>query len=58
MSKSKNNVIDIFASEKELKKQIQSIKTDSTALEEPKDWKNCNLLKYIALLEMLIKSKR
>ena len=31
MSKSKNNVIDIFASEKELKKQVQSIKTDSVS---------------------------
>ena len=50
MSKSKNNVIDIFASEKELKKQIQSIKTDSTALEEPKDWKNCNLFKLYSLI--------
>jgi len=50
MSKSKNNVIDIFASEKELKKQIQSIKTDSTALEEPKDWKNCNLFRIYSLI--------
>ena len=50
MSKSKNNVINIFASEKELKKQIQSIKTDSTALEEPKDWKNCNLFKIYSLI--------
>lgn len=50
MSKSKNNVINIFASEKELKKQIQSIKTDSTALENPKDWKNCNLFKIYSLI--------
>jgi tryptophanyl-tRNA synthetase len=50
MSKSKNNVIDIFASENELKKQIQSIKTDSTALKEPKDWKNCNLFKIYSLI--------
>ena len=50
MSKSKNNVIDIFASEKELKKQVQSIKTDSTALEKPKDWKNCNLFKIYSLI--------
>ena len=50
MSKSKNNIIDIFASEKELKKQIQSIKTDSSALEEPKDWKNCNLFKIYSLI--------
>ena len=50
MSKSKNNVIDIFASEKELKKQLQSIKTDSTGLEDPKDWKNCNLFKIYSLI--------
>ena len=50
MSKSKNNVIDIFASEKELKKQVQSIKTDSTGLEDPKDWKNCNLFKIYSLI--------
>ena len=50
MSKSKNNVINIFAPEKELKKQIQSIKTDSTALENPKDWKNCNLFKIYSLI--------
>ena len=50
MSKSKNNIIDIFASENELKRQIQSIKTDSTALEEPKDWKNCNLFKIYSLI--------
>ena len=35
---------------KELKKQIQSIKTDSTALEKPKDWKNCNLFKIYSLI--------
>ena len=43
MSKSKNNIINIFADEKILKKQVQSIKTSSTPLEVPKDWKNCNL---------------
>ena len=50
MSKSKNNIIDIFAPEKELKKQIQSIKTDSTSLEKPKNWKNCNLFKIYSLI--------
>lgn len=50
MSKSKNNVINIFASEKDLKKQIQSIKTDSSTIESPKDWKNCNLFKIYSLL--------
>ncbi|MGE0589582.1 MAG: tryptophan--tRNA ligase [Cyclobacteriaceae bacterium] len=37
MSKSYGNIIDIFLSEKELKKQIMSIVTDSTPLEEPKN---------------------
>ena len=50
MSKSKNNVINVFASEKELKKQIQLIKTDSTPLENPKDWRNCNLFKIYGLI--------
>ena len=50
MSKSKNNIIDIFASEKELIKQIQSIQTDSTELEKPKNWKTCNLFKIYKLM--------
>ena len=37
MSKSYNNYIDIFAPEKELKKVILSIQTDSTPLEQPKN---------------------
>jgi len=37
MSKSRANTINIFAPEKELKKQIMSIETDSKSLEEPKD---------------------
>lgn len=37
MSKSYGNIIDIFLPEKELKKQIMSIKTDSTPIEEPKN---------------------
>jgi tryptophanyl-tRNA synthetase len=37
MSKSYNNIIDIFLPEKELKKQIGSIVTDSTPMEAPKD---------------------
>ena len=50
MSKSKNNVIDIFLDEKQLKKQISAIKTDSLLLEASKDWKNCNLFKLYKLL--------
>tara|TARA_Y100000739_G_scaffold213627_1_gene206773 strand:- start:9084 stop:10064 length:981 start_codon:yes stop_codon:yes gene_type:complete len=50
MSKSKNNIINIFADEKILKKQVQSIKTSSTPLEVPKDWKNCNLFNIYKLI--------
>jgi tryptophanyl-tRNA synthetase len=37
MSKSKGNLIDVFAPEKELKKQVMGILSDSKSLEEPKD---------------------
>ncbi len=37
MSKSYGNTITMFASKKELKKQVMSIVTDSTPLEEPKN---------------------
>ncbi len=50
MSKSKNNIINIFLDEKPLKKQISAIKTDSLPLEASKDWKNCNLFKIYNLL--------
>lgn len=43
MSKSYGNTIDIFSDAKTLKKQTSSIVTDSTPLEEPKEWKNCNI---------------
>ena len=42
MSKSRGNIINIFLDDKKLRKQIMSIKTDSTPLEDPKDWKTCN----------------
>ena len=50
MSKSKGNIIDIFLPEKELKKQIMTIKTDSTPLELPKDYESCNVFKIIKLI--------
>ncbi len=37
MSKSKHNTIDIFLPEKELRKQIMSIQTDSISIKEPKN---------------------
>jgi len=43
MSKSKGNTINIFQTDKKLRKQIMSIDTDSTPLEEPKDPDTCNV---------------
>ena len=37
MSKSRNNTINIFLTDKKVRKQIMGIKTDSLALEEPKN---------------------
>ena len=50
MSKSKNNIINIFASENELKKQIKSIETDSKELDSPKEWRTCNLFNIYKLI--------
>jgi len=50
MSKSYNNYIDIFLSEKELKKNVNSIITDSTPLEEPKNPDTCNVFKLYSLI--------
>ncbi|MEM9363239.1 MAG: tryptophan--tRNA ligase [Bacteroidota bacterium] len=37
MSKSKGNIIDIFQTDKKLRKQVMGIVTDSTPMEDPKD---------------------
>jgi tryptophanyl-tRNA synthetase len=50
MSKSKGNIINIFLPEKQLRKQIMKIQTDSTPLEDPKNPDTCNLF---ALYELL-----
>jgi len=50
MSKSYNNTIDIFLPDKSLRKQIMNIKTDSTPLEEPKDFNNCIVYKLYSFL--------
>lgn len=50
MSKSKGNTIILFQSDKELKKQIMSIETDSTPLEEPKDPDTCKVFAIFKLL--------
>ncbi|MFH0960638.1 MAG: tryptophan--tRNA ligase [Pseudomonadota bacterium] len=43
MSKSYGNTIEIFLDEKNLKKKVMSIKTDSTPVDKPKDPEDCNL---------------
>lgn len=45
MSKSYNNFINIFLPEKELKKSVMGIVTDSTPLEKPKNPDTCNVFK-------------
>jgi len=50
MSKSRNNIINIFLDDKKLRKQIMGIQTDSTALEAPKDWRTCNCFAIYNLL--------
>ncbi|MFN6039896.1 MAG: tryptophan--tRNA ligase, partial [Bacteroidota bacterium] len=56
MSKSYNNFINIFLPEKELKKKIGEIVTDSKALEEAKDPDSCNVFsiyKVVATPELV-----
>ena len=50
MSKSYNNFIDIFLTDKKLRKQIMDIQTDSVSLEDPKDTANCNVFNLYSLL--------
>ncbi|MCP9199349.1 tryptophan--tRNA ligase [Gramella sp. GC03-9] len=50
MSKSKNNTINIFQTDKKLRKQIMGIETDSTPLEDPKDTETCNVFALYKLL--------
>ena len=50
MSKSRNNFINIFLDDKKLRKQVMRIETDSTPLEEPKDWVTCNCFSIFSLL--------
>lgn len=50
MSKSRNNFIDIFLPEKQLRKQVMSILTDSKGLEEPKDPETCHIFAIYKLL--------
>jgi tryptophanyl-tRNA synthetase len=50
MSKSTNNIINIFLDDKALRKQIMSIETDSTPLEEPKNTETCKIFAIYKLL--------
>lgn len=50
MSKSRNNIINIFQEDKPLRKQVMSIETDSTPLEEPKNPDTCNVFAIYKLL--------
>ncbi len=50
MSKSKNNMINIFLPDNDLRKQIMSIKTDSKTIEEAKNPESCNVFKLFSLL--------
>lgn len=50
MSKSRNNFIDIFLEDKKLRKQVMSIETDSTPLEEPKNPDTCKVFAIYSLL--------
>ena len=43
MSKSAKNIINIFETDKALRKQVMSIETDSTPLEEPKNPDTCKI---------------
>jgi len=50
MSKSYGNTIDIFQTDKALRKNIMAVVTDSTPLEEPKDPDACNVFALYRLL--------
>ncbi|MDT0294761.1 tryptophan--tRNA ligase [Mesonia ostreae] len=54
MSKSRGNYLNLFETDKKLRKQVMSIETDSTPLEEPKNPDTCNvfnLYKVVASAE-------
>ena len=50
MSKSYNNIIDVFLPEKQLRKQIMSIVTDSISVSEPKSPEKCNVYQLYKIL--------
>lgn len=50
MSKSRDNIINLFLDDKRLRKQIMKIQTDSTPLEKPKNPDTCNLFALYKLV--------
>jgi len=50
MSKSKNNIVDIFVDDKKLRKQIMKIETQSLAVEDPKNPEECNVFKLFEVV--------
>jgi tryptophanyl-tRNA synthetase len=50
MSKSYDNAIELFLPEKQVRKKIMSIVTDSTPVEDPKDPANCNVMALLCLI--------
>lgn len=50
MSKSRGNIINIFLDDKALRKQIMSIESDSTPLEDPKNPETCKVFALYKLL--------
>ena len=53
MSKSKNNVINLFATDKELRKMVMAIKTDSRGINDAKDPDSCTVFKLYSLVASL-----
>ena len=58
MSKSRGNIINIFLADKPLKKQIMSIETDSTPLEEPKILILVKFLQFILYWQTKLKLQK
>lgn len=50
MSKSRNNTISLFQTDKKLRKNIMKIETDSTPLEDPKNPDTCNVFALYKIL--------
>ena len=57
MSKSKNNTIDIFLPDQELRKQIMRIQTQSLSVEDKKDPTECNVFKIYSLVAAIEKTE-